>query len=198
VKPAALVFGVCAVAVGMVTRRFRGDIGFQDWLATPVGVGASGALALATLVSFVLWNVASDKRALLFAVLSVTVANAALLGLAVRVGWLAGTAFRPPLWQQALAYGPGLLCFLAVPLAIHRWIAMRSRWGAALVYFAIVAAVSAASVPVERGFLARGEYVFGGSYNMAWDIAWGAAQFLIGLALYLMLEARITSRRSAA
>jgi hypothetical protein len=185
-----IVFGAFCLILGAITHRFRGDIRFQDELSTPLGCSLLGGVALGTMGSLVLWNRAEARRPFLWAVLATGVVDVAVIVAAVRGGWLGGTAFRPPMLVQLLVYAPGLLCLVAVPLAIYRWLAARSASAAALVYLAIVAAFSAVSVPVEENFIARGVYVFGRGYSVQWDVAWGAAQFAFALAVYRVLVAR--------
>jgi hypothetical protein len=89
--------------------------------------------------------------------------------------------------RQLLVYGPAVLGFVALPLAIFRWLRKKSPTTAMLTYWAIVALFSIGSGFAEKSFLATGTYVFGRGYSVAWDVAWGAAQYAFALGLYLGL-----------
>ena len=187
-------FYVSCLVAGSVMSRFRGDEQFQDTLATPLGTLALCVLATVTIASLLAWNHARPNRPFSIALLVTTALNLAALLMVVQVGWLSGTAFRSPLAQQLLVYGPGFVAFTGVPLGIYRWVAARSRVLALLVYGGWVLAVSVATVPTLHTFLARGVYVFGHGYDMAWDVGWGIAQYAIALALYEVLARRHNAR----
>jgi hypothetical protein len=70
------------------------------------------------------------------------------------------------------------------PLAMYHRVSRVSEGWAQVTYLALVAAFSLASIPVLQVFLARGIFVFGGGYSVAWDVTWGATQYLVALILY--------------
>ena len=73
--------------------------------------------------------------------------------------------------------------------AAHLWEASPSTYLA-------LPSIRSLSIPVLRSFLAIGLLKFGGSYNMARDITWGAAQFIVALALFEYFAAKIKAQNS--
>ena len=85
-------------------------------------------------------------RALLIASGVTTALNLGVLMVADSVGWLGGIAFRPSVAERTLIYGPAILCFIALPLAIYRWLRAMSECVAVVTYLAMVAAFSLVSI----------------------------------------------------
>jgi hypothetical protein len=181
-----LAFGV--LIVGGLVNRFRSDEWVQDLVARPIGLAVVAVVAVFMLGALGTWARPQARRPLVWAVLVNAAINTGVLMLANRLGWLRGTVVRPSLQLQALVYGLGFVALTLVPLALYRWLADRSRVLALGAYMAFVAAFSAASVPVERSYLASGVYVFENGYSMVADILWGVICLLFALALYQSLE----------
>lgn len=183
-------FAIVAIALWWLVPRFRADTAVQDSLATPGGLVLSAILATATVGTLVLWNWPAERRPFLWAVLVTTVLDTVLVVIAEQLHWLGGTVVRPNTLLEVMIYGAAFVAFAGVPLGIYRWISGFSKIAALAVYIGIVIALSAASVPVLKDWLQRGIYVFDHGYSIAWDVAWGAAQWLVALGLYEALRLR--------
>jgi len=183
-------FVLAMLVLTAVAPRFRESTSLQDFMAGPPGLFVAVFIAASTVGTLIWWNWSRERRPFVVAVLVTSVLETGPLFYGQHVGWLGGIAFRSSVALQLLIYGPALIGVLAVPLGVYRWIAGRSRKGALIVFFAIVAAVSIASVPVEQDWLKRGVYAFDNGYSIAADVFWGAAQYLFGLGLYELLRWR--------
>jgi hypothetical protein len=183
-------FVIVAILLWALVPRFRADTAVQDALATPLGLLVSLVLAAATIGTLILWNWPVDRRPFLWAILVTTALDTLLLVLAEREHWLGGTVVRPSTFLLVTIYGAAFVAFTAVPLGVYRRIAAASPRAAVAVYLVIVIALSAASVPVLEDWLQRGIYVFDRGYSIAWDVTWGAVQWLFALGLYEVLRNR--------
>jgi hypothetical protein len=121
--------------------------------------------------------------AILVAATAITIANLLVLTWVTRQGWLAGTAFHKPLGARLLVYGALNQALVIAPLACYQWLANRSKRASLAVYLGSILVFSLGSIPILNQFLARGIFVFNGPYSVAWDVAWGAAQYLAALGL---------------
>jgi hypothetical protein len=188
---ALLAFVALVIVWRQLMPRFRWDTRLQDLMAPPVGLAATALLAALTLTCLALWNRGPDRRPLLWSVLVTAVFNCVLIALADRRGWIAGIAFRAPLPLELLVYGSGLVCLAALPLAVYRWLYRRRSPRAALLSYGVwVLLFSLGSIPLVNGMLEHGVYVFGGGYNLGWDVAWGVAQYALALAALHAFERR--------
>ena len=114
----------------------------------------------------------------------------------IHAGWLGGSAFHFSPFGLLVIYGCLAYLLVAIPLSVHRRLRRRALVGSIAVYLFGVAVYSVLSIPVLRSFLAIGLLKFGGSYNMARDITWGAAQFIVALALFEYFAAKIKAQNS--
>jgi hypothetical protein len=189
--------GLGAVGISILTNRMRGDIGLQHQLTTLVWTAILVIFDLLTLSALLVWGWSGKRRPWLWAVIVTSVIDIIMLLLATSVGWLGGTAFRPSPSLQLLVYGVDFIWIVAVPLAGYRWLALRFPAVALLAYTGWVVFFSVATVPVERGLLAAGIYVFGYGYTMTTDILWGVLMYGVALGLLLLLERWQIARGSA-
>jgi hypothetical protein len=129
-------------------------------------------------------RVRAHWRATVVAAASITLANVLVLVWVTQQGWLGGTAFPKPLGMRLVVYGTMNWLFVMMPLAAYDRVCRWSKCWALIIYLALVTTFSLVSIPVLHVFLARGIFTFGGGYTVAWDVTWGAAQYLLALALY--------------
>jgi succinate dehydrogenase hydrophobic anchor subunit len=191
-----LLIALGAVGISILTNRMRSDIDLQNQLATPVWTTILVIFDLLTLSALLVWGWSGKRRPWLWAVIITSVINITMLLLATSAGWLGGTAFHPSPSLQLLVYGVDFVWFVAVPLAGYRWLALRFPGVALVAYTGWVVFFSVATVPVERGLLAAGVYIFGHGYTMTTDILWGVLMYGIALGL-LLLEQWQIARGSA-
>jgi|GEM_PF-3295311 len=119
----------------------------------------------------------------------VTLVNLFVLTWVTRVGWLGGSAFPQPLGSRLLYYGLLNQAFVIGPLVLYQRLIPRSRRLALGSYLAFGLLFCLGSVPVLQVFLERGLFVFAGPYSIAWDVAWGAAQYVLALGLFELASA---------
>jgi hypothetical protein len=122
------------------------------------------------------------------AVALAAIADLLLLWLALKMHWLSGGAFSPGVSLVALVYGPAVAWHVALPLVVYARVFPYSRLAATLAYIAIVLVVSLASMLVVRRLLLSGSFVFARGYSVAWDCAWGMAQYALALLVYIGLS----------
>jgi succinate dehydrogenase hydrophobic anchor subunit len=192
-----LLIALGAVGISILTNRMRSDIDLQNQLATPVWTTILVIFDLLTLSAVLVWGWSGKRRPWLWAVIITSVINITMLLLATSADWLGGTAFHPSPSLQLLVYGVDFVWFVAVPLAGYRWLALRFPGVALVAYTGWVVFFSVATVPVERGLLAAGVYIFGHGYTMTTDILWGVLMYGIALGLLLLLEQWQIARGSA-
>lgn len=189
-RAAAAVMTVGFVAVWALTNRLRTRVWLQDLLAGSVGRVVLPIAAATVLGALFYWAWPRQRRAYLWSVLVSGTLSMGTMFYAERVGWLAGTTFRPPVWFQCCVYGLAVMGMVALNLGLYRLLARVSKILALAVYLGWVAIFSALTVPAEHVLLANGGYVMSHGYTIFWDVLWGIVLYLIGLGLYLALDRR--------
>lgn len=196
VDAAATVLVACSLAAIVTTRGLRTDLVLQDRLDTPTGAVVLAAVAAATIIALASLARRPSTRAYALAVLSTGIATTVVLVAANNVGWLAGTAFRPPLWVQAGVYGLAMTGYVALSLGMYRLIRPRSIRLAAGAYLAWVSLFTLGGVIVVNGFVDDGTYILSGGYTVFWDATWGVLMYATAVVVHEGTTSYIARRSS--
>jgi hypothetical protein len=181
------------VSIAIADRLVFFHDGFRRWLDSPLAMVAVSMISICTVAALVLWgglpDRPPDRRAYVGALLASTMFTVAMQMLGPLYGWWpGGKAFSIPLFLQAQLYGIGLTQYVAVSLAVHRWL-KRTRKSFVAIYWTLLLLVqSAATVKLDDRFIRSGHFIFARGYTIWTDVIYGFALFLLPLFAYETLR----------
>jgi hypothetical protein len=144
-------------------------------------------VAVVTMVSLASWARQPghrERQAFVAAITSVGLLAVVLNVVAPAVGWWGGRAFEGPLFPLALLTGLRAIFLFALLLLLYRWLAVRRRWLAFLIYFLILIALIPGVMIGDPILLRSGVLTFGAGYTMWHDVVLGDVVFALPLIFY--------------
>ena len=189
-----------AVAVGflltlVIAEMTQLNAAFQQALQQPLVAMCIVLVVLgSTIIPLLLWarlSTAPDRVVYVTSVLVGAWLAICFQALAPAVGWWAGTAFKAPLFVQAVVFGMKLAAGVALFLALYRWLSARRPWLALLVYAFMTLLFVPATLIEDQQALSTGMYVFRGGYTPWTDALYFVAILWVPLLVYTVLMHRL-------